>query len=353
MKRLLVFVLLLSAFAYAADNKSALPKVFAGWQLQKVDETADPGKADAVFASLLKEYGFHQLETAQYTKPGRTLAIKLARFNDASGAFGAYSFYRAPQMAPESIGDQSASNNQRVLFLRGNFLVDATFDRITPMSGGELRELASLLPAEAGAAANLPSVINYLPRQSMLPNSTKYVAGPVGLSRLSSALPAEQVDFSTGAEIATAQYKMEQGTADLFLISYPTPAVAGIRLRGIEQWHPAPTTAGAAPSVYSKRTGPVVAVVTGSASPDEAKTLLASVNYDADVTWNENTYVDKKNNLGGLLVNIIALTVIIIGLALVAGLAFGGLRVMMRRVFPDRSFTKSNEADIIRLDIGK
>jgi hypothetical protein len=296
---------------------------------------------------LLKEYGFNQLESAQYAKPGRTLAIKLARFNDASGAYGAYSFYRAPEMAPESIAEQSASNNQRVLFLRGNFLVDATFDHITPMSGGELRELASLLPAATGAAANLPSVINYLPKRGAVPNTAKYVAGPVGLSRVSATLTPDQVDFGTGAEIATAQYKTQQGTADLFLISYPTPAIAGIRLRSVEQWHPSNGP------VYSKRSGPVVAVVTGSASADEARDLLASVNYDADVTWNENTYMDKKNNLGSLLVNIIVLTVIIIGLALVAGLAFGGLRVMMQRLFPDRSFGKSNEADIIRLNIGK
>ena len=29
------------------------------------------------------------------------------------------------------------------------------------------------------------------------------------------------------------------------------------------------------------------------------------MNYDASVTWNENTYFDKKNNIANLLVNII------------------------------------------------
>jgi hypothetical protein len=354
MKRFLVFLLfVLSISAYAAETKTFLPKIFAGWQLQSVVDQADPAKADALYATLLKEYGFSDFQTANYTKPGRTLSLKVIRFNDASGAYGAYTFYRAPEMAAESIGDQSASNNERVLFLRGNFLVDARFDHITPMSGGELRELASSLPAQTGASANLPSILNYIPKQSLVPNSVKYVSGPLGLSRVTNTLPPEQVDFSTGAEIATAQYKTSSGTADLILISYPTPAVAAIRLRSIEQWqHPA-TPGTNPPVVYSKRSGPVVAVLSGAISDDEAKPLLASVNYDADVTWNENTYFDKKNNIGSLLVNIIMLTVIIIGLALVAGLAFGGLRVLLRRFFPDRAIGRSDEADIIRLDIGK
>ena len=353
MKRFLVFLLfVITTLAHAAEPKTFLPKIFAGWQLQSVDDANDAAKADAVYATLLKEYGFNDFESAHYAKPGRTLSLKVIRFNDASGAYGAYTFYRAPEMAPESIGDQSASNNERVLFLRGNFLVDVRFDHITPMSGGELRELASLLPAQTGSSANLPSILNYVPKANLVPNSIKYVSGPVGLSRVTSTFPPEQVDFSTGAEIATAQYKTSQGIADLFLISYPTPAVAAVRLRSIEQWHPANSGTNA-PAVYSKRTGPVVAVLTGSISNDDAKPLLASVNYDADVTWNENTYFDKKNNLGSLLVNIITLTVIIIGLALVAGLAFGGMRLMARKVFPGRAIGRSDEADIIRLDIGK
>ncbi len=353
MKRFLVFFLfVITTLANAAEPKTFLPKIFAGWQLQSADQASDPAKADAVYATLLKEYGFNDFEMAQYVKPDRRLSLKVIRFNDASGAYGAYTFYRAPEMAAESIGDQSASNNERVLFLRGNFLVDARFDHITPMSGGELREFASSLPAQTGASANLPSILNYLPKQNLVANSIKYVSGPVGLSRVTSTLPPEQVDFSTGAEIATAQYKTSQGTADLFLVSYPTPAVAAIRLRSIEQWHPG-TPGSNQPAVYSKRTGPVVAVLTGPISNDEAQPLLASVNYDADVTWNENTYFDKKNNIGSLLVNIIMLTVIIIGLALVAGLAFGGLRVMARRFFPERAIGRNDEADIIRLDIGK
>jgi hypothetical protein len=358
MKRTLFTVLLtsLSLFTTASvaqEGKTILPRIFAGWQLQKVDKFTDPAKADTVYADLLREYGLTAVETAQYSKQGRTMSLRAARFQDSSGAYGAYTFYRAPEMAAEDIGDQAASNFERILFLRGNLLVDVKMDRITPMTGGELRELASALPKESGNSANLPSVTNYLPKQGLVANTTKYVSGPVGLARIEPELPSNQVDFSTGAEVASAEYKTGQGTANLLLISYPTPAVAGVRLRTLEQWHPSTAGSTNVPAVWTKRTGPLVALITGSISESEAKTLLASVNYDADVTWNQNTSFNLKNNIGNLLFNIIILVVILIAMALVAGLAFGGARILLRKLFPNHDFDRNTEADIIRLNIGK
>lgn len=345
-------LLLLSIAAHAADTGSLFPKIFAGWQLQGATKSPEAAKADPVYADLLKEYGFAETQTAKYVKPGRIMTVKVARFNDASGAYGAYTFYRAPEMANEDIGDQAASNFERILFLRSNLLVDVKLDRVTPMSGGELRELADALPKETGHTANLPSVTNYLPKQGMEPNTVKYVSGPAGLARIGQ-LPADQVDFSTGAEIASAQYKTGEGIANMLLISYPTPAVAGNRLRTLEQWRPTAEGNGTSNKVWSKRSGPIVALVTGSISEGEAKTLLASVNYDADVTWNQNTGFNLKNNLGNLLFNIVILVLMLIGLALVAGVAFGGAKILLRKWFPNYDFDKNSEAEIIRLNIGK
>jgi hypothetical protein len=353
MKRTLVLLtILLSTLAWAKDPLPLVPKIFAGWQLQSVETATDPAKADPVYAELLQEYGFQMIQTGHYTKPGRSMTVRVAGFNDASGAYGAYTFYRAPEMAPEDIGDAAASNNERVLFYRGNLLVDGKLDKVTPTSAGELRELAAELPKPTGNIANLPTVTNYLPKQGMVENSLKYVSGPVGLAQLNSALTANLVDFSTGAEIAAAQYKTGEGIANLYLISYPTPAVAGIRLRDIENFHPAAVN-GITPTLYAKRSGLLVAVVSGSISSSEAKTLLASVNWDADITWNQNTHFDEKNNIGYLLVNVIMLIAVIFGLAIVAGLVFFGFRVTVKRYFPDRLFDRSEDVEIIRLNIGK
>src|SRR5579863_4944951 len=121
-----------------------LPQAFAGWQLsQPAHASSDPAAADPVNATLLKEYGFTDFESATYIRDdGRKLILKAARFEDATGAYGAFTYYRAPDMQNQEIGTKGASLNQRVLFFRDNILVDAVFDRLSAMSAAELRELS-------------------------------------------------------------------------------------------------------------------------------------------------------------------------------------------------------------------
>src|SRR5258708_38481183 len=88
-----------------------LPKQFAGWQIEGASQASkDAGAADPTNAALLKEYGLTDFEAATHkSDDGRTLQVRAARFADASGAFGVYSFYLQPEMAREQIGDQGAS----------------------------------------------------------------------------------------------------------------------------------------------------------------------------------------------------------------------------------------------------
>lgn len=351
-----VFLLLLCSPGMAAAAKPAalLPKEFGGWQLSGHEKTsADPAVADPSNAALLKEYGFTDFASATYTRSdGRTLAIKAARFTDATGAYGAFTYYRLPAMLKEEIGDQGDSLNNRVLFYRGNILVDAVFQRLSAMSAAELRELSGILPQPQGGDRKPPTLENYLPTQARVNNSIRYLVGPVGLQQVNAPLPPQLVDFSAGAEVALADYDSSGGAATLMLISYPTPQIAAAQLRRIDAAQKSPAN-GQPPLVHlsDKRTGPILALVAGDASQSEVQSLLASVNYDAEVTWNQNTYFDKKNNIANLLVNIILLCGIIAGFMIVAGLAFGGLRVLLRHLFPNRLLAREDEVEFISLHL--
>jgi hypothetical protein len=78
---------------------------------------------------------------------------------------------------------------------------------------------------------------------------------------------------------------------------------------------------------------------------------MSSISYEADVTWNENTYVRKKDNLANFLFNAIILCGIVVGLALVAGVAFGGLRILIKSFFPDSFFDRREAVEIIALHL--
>jgi hypothetical protein len=242
-----------------------------------------------------------------------------------------------PQMLVEKIGDQGASLNERVLFYHQNVLVDAVFNKLSAMSAAELRELAGGLPSANPDAQKLPALPTYLPRDRYVKNSAKYVVGPVGLGNINATVPASLVDFNAGAEVALGNYDSSGGPATLMLISYPTPQIAATHLQAIEAAHqpnsnqqPGTTPLIDIGPIFDKRSGPIVAIASGPLSPNEAKSLLAMVNYDA---------------------NVILLCGIILGLMFVAGLAFGGARILIRRFLPDRGLAPRDEMEIISLHL--
>ena len=75
-----------------------LPKAFAGWQQDSSGSkiSASPADADAGQAAALKEYGFTDFQSVDYTKGDRKINIRAARFNDATGAYAAYTLYSQP-----------------------------------------------------------------------------------------------------------------------------------------------------------------------------------------------------------------------------------------------------------------
>src|SRR6266481_10059972 len=173
-KRLSIFLLafLMASLAWAKEP-GLLPPVFNGWATnqQSVKSGADPVAADAADFAVLKEYGFTDFETAFYVRNGRKMQVKAARFNDASGAFGAFTFYVQPQMQAEKIGDRGASSNQRILFFKGNILVDVSVEHLSAMSGAELRSLAAAMPRPKNEIGKLPTLTANLPSQSLERNT--------------------------------------------------------------------------------------------------------------------------------------------------------------------------------------
>ncbi|MBV9181319.1 MAG: hypothetical protein JO356_08400 [Acidobacteria bacterium] len=334
-----------------STSSPILPSAFGGWRISGSRQlSTNAAAADPINASLLKEYGFTDFEGAIYRREdGRQLSIKAARFGDASGAYGAFTFYKTPEMLNEQIGDQGYSLNERVLFYRGSILVDAKFEKLSAMSAAELRELAAELPRPIGTTANLPGLPAYLPKDSYVKNTARYVVGPIALDKTGAPLPASLVDFDKGAEVVMGDYKVDGTPARMMLIAYPTPQIAAAEFTRIESAREAGHLG--AETVSLRRTGPILVLARGALSPGDAKSLVSSVNYDADVTWNENTHFTRRDNVANLIVAIIILAAIIGGLSIVAGIAFGGFRVAVKRLFPDKVFDRPDQVEIIALHL--
>jgi len=325
--------------------KALLPQDFAGWVAAgAVKKISDPAQADAANAAALKEYNFTDAELADYTRGKETLSLHALRFHDASGAFGAYSFYRQNGWPKEQIGTGATSNQNRVLFWVGNTVVDANFSRIGAMSGSELRELASQIPVPQGSKALAPPILANLPQSKLDPQTTHYAVGPVSYAGAGGVLPADLVGFDRGAEAVTANYSLPSGVATLTVFDYPTPQMAAAqetRLRDYinackhadkqtQTTWPKPLQDSDLVSLEVRRSGPLVAVVAGDAVPDESHKLLALVHYEADLMSVPQPTESEVAKTGKLLLAITILVLVLCSISLLLGVFLGGFRALYR-----------------------
>ncbi len=325
----------------APAPKALLPDSFSGWVTSAAPKPLmQAAQADSTNAAALDEYDFSDAVVTTYKRGSETLTVHALRFRDASGAYGAYSFYRQSGWPKEDIGSGATSNHNRVLFWRGNVLVDAIFSHIEPMSGSELRELASQLPVAGGSKALAPPILANLPQASLTPQTTHYALGAVGYAGSGGVLPPELVGFDRGAEAATANYTLRSGTATLTLIDYPTPQMAAAQETKIRDYikagnqarpaFPKPLTDSDQASLEVRRSGPLVALVSGDAIPDESHKLLATVHYEADVMSVPQPMESEVSKTSRLLMGIAALVVVGSAAAILLGLFLGGGRALYR-----------------------
>jgi hypothetical protein len=355
--RILVWLLLAAPVAMAQSKAVSpaplLPESFNGWKKTRpaVRITSSQG-FDSSQAAFLAESGFADAETATYERDGRRIQVKGARFNDASGAYAAFTHYRHPAMAPETFCDAAASEQPRVIILCKNIFLDATYDKVTAMTATELRGLAASLPVLDGPAAQLPLLPLYLPEK--VRRQAQYSLGRAGYETPDAAVPAAVIGFDRLSEVVVARFRSEAGVATATLFRFPTPAIATQELAKVEAWsrsretHPDPERLDTA---HSKRSGPLVAVVSGNISDVEARELLGRINYDATISWTEPTGLEARNNIGGIVYNATLLAVIIFLFTVVVGFIFGGFKIVLRKLFPSRFHEPAEGEDFISLKI--
>ena len=341
--------------------RALLPEALSGWvETEPPKSLTDPAQADPANAAALKEYEYTGGASATYKRNGETLTVKALRFQDASGAYGAYSFYRQNGWAKENIGTGATSNHNRVLFWKGETVVDATFSHIGPMSASEMRELASHLPSLPGTKAMMPPILADLPQGSLDAQITHYAVGPVGYAGAGGVLPAELVGFDRGAEAVTASYTLNSGPATLTIIDFPTPQMAEAMEPKIRDYIKAGSNAqppwskplqdSDLASLEVRRSGPLVAIVSGDAIPDESHRLIEMVHYDADLTAIPQPTNSEIKKTAELLMGIAAIVIVGGSAALLLGFFLGGGRALYRIVRGKPASSVFDE-EFIRIDL--
>jgi hypothetical protein len=342
--------LLFIALIPASAQKPILPHHFADWSVGGL-VTSVIGE-DRITHTIKQEYGLVSVEEGDYTRGKDWLNVTLYKMKDPSGAYGFYSYLRAPDMAHEELGDHSVVSRERALLLDGNLVLDVKGNDL-PKDGKDLDTLVAAVTPKSEQGP-LPTLTQHLPSQGFVERSDKYVLGPVTLNEVFPVSEDDWLGFSHGAEAEVAKYKVNGRDMALLIADFPTPQVAQKRLLDLQQlYHLNPKNPDANSSpLFAKRSITLLAIVSGAKTQAEADELLSQVASASEVTWNEPTFQFKEPSIGAMIVGSIEGAGVLCMFAVVAGFAFGGFRLLMKRYFPDKVFDRSATMQVLQLGLG-
>lgn len=334
-----------------------LPDKFGEWQVAgPADSTLSI--AQDVQAELLTK----RLDAKKYTAEGNAATVSAVEFADATGAFSAFTLLRTLDMRPCSAGNSLGKDCAisisagKLLFWQGDTVVSVVPTGTKPMSASSFNELVGMLPKPVGAKAALPLLPTKLPQDGLDKESLRYAVGSLTYAAQGGGIPASVIDFTKSPEILTARYiGGKTGRGVLTMIFYPTPTIAGDRMRAIEKAVadkalPAGVLAG---EPKLARSGPIVAFASSGFTAKQAEKLVGGVKYQAAITWDKpEGYMErfKVSNAASVMVQIMIFVIVMCGAALALGVVFGGGRAAFR-VARGKPISTMDDIEVISLGL--
>jgi hypothetical protein len=325
-----------------------LPQQAGEWVRQDGASTPEPA-SDQKLSTVMNEDGLKRNEQAAYRlgSSGPIVKVTARQFVDATGAHAAYDYLERPPSAYRGVrvGDETSQNGDHYLYRSGTSVVEADGQH-GPKVEALLNRIQIGLPKIGGPKGIAPSLPTLLPAKGLERDSVKYALGPVSYDATGGVLPGAIVGFDKAAEALTARYA---GKGKLTMLLYPTPQIAGDRLRAIEQEiHKEGKAAG---TVVIRRAGNLLIMTTGEWGMAEAKALVQGVHPRMEVTWNKpmppefHTEVRKTYSLLSsiaIFCGFGALAAVVLGLSLGAGRA--AIRVLQGK-------PAATEPEFLRIDL--
>ncbi|SDG02636.1 DUF6599 family protein [Terriglobus roseus] len=328
---------------------------FGPWQASAPATVNDIHLPDDVAKELIVK----RSDAKIYEAEGNKAAVSAVELADATGAYSAFTYLRTAEMHPcstgNSLGVDCAVSSGRLLFWQGDTVVIVAPAGLKGIAAGSFTDLVGTLPKPNGAKAAHPLLPGKLPTDGLEKTSLRYAVGQNTYTAGGGAIPAEVLDFSKSPEILTAHYRSSKsGTGLLTLIFYPTPTIAGDRMRAIQQAisdkkMPASFLAG---DPQIARSGPIVAIASSGFTAKEAAKLVGGVKYQAQIAWDKpEGYMEqfKVSAAASVLVQIMIFVFVMCGAALALGIVFGGGRAAFRI---SRGKSASSLADMEVISLG-
>ena len=355
--RISIVIACFAAIVPPSHAQTVLPSSFGKWTASGPSTMAPLSGLDQFFgpqANAFREYVVKSIEQCSYTEGKKAAIITLYRLRDPSSSYGAYTFLRNDAFTTAQIGSFAGVSRDRALIVIGQMLLDITVpaNQSRPPDA-DLKQLSATLNKVADHTP-YPTIGEHLPEKGRLPDSVHYVLGPLSLSQFVPIGTDDWIGFDHSAETILAKYRVEGKDETLLIASYPTQQIAAMKFDAMLRRFVFDPPGGVSPGktiLFGKRVSSIVAVVVGAASRQAASKLLDQVTYKSSVTWNEPQQSYTEPSFSNMIVGAFVGSGIIMFLAIVAGVGFGGLRVLIKIFFPNKVFDRTNQIEILQLGI--
>lgn len=267
--------------------------------------------------ALYEEYGLDTTEQAIFTSANLHFTSTVWRFRDSTGAMAMFQSRRPPGATPSNTTQLAVHTSDGTIFAFGNYVFQLAGNL---PSVEDLRQFFANLPKLEQSP--LPTLMTDLPKQDLVANSERYIVGPVSLDRFFPGMAPSVAAFHLGAEAQVGKFKTAKGLLTLAIFDYPTPNMARERDQEFQK----------IPGAMARRVGPLVALTINPPDADAAERILDQVRYEQNITWNEKVPENQAKSTLKFLVSAFYFAGLMIALCLVAGLIYGGTRVLSRKL---------------------
>jgi len=357
---LLCLPALLLAFALPAQAQGVLPTSVAGWNATSAQANQDLQQIAGPATPALREYEVQSAESRAYSHGADSLTVAVYTFKSTAGAYGAYSFLRAPDMAQANLTQHSSMSSDRALALTGNVVVQFNGKNLLKDD-----DPIVLLVAMAGGHAHFgryPALPQQLPTENFIPRSDHFVWGPVALNQFLPLATGDWLNLSAkGAEGEIGRYHLGGRDATLVLVDYPTPQLAEAQMKQLQTQLGIATvndkgavaeTGSAASPLYARRDSTMVALLAGAPSAKAASSVLDKVQSGLVLTWNMEVLEKPQPSMVTIVIGTFVGAGEICAFTLLGGLLFAGIRLLIKRMWPGRVFDRALDMEILELGLG-
>lgn len=231
-----IMMVLAAVAARAAGDLSLLPAdgFVHGWSK---DGAAKVYEGEALYDHIdgggeaFLEMGFEACTVQRYRRGPESLTVEIYRMADPAAALGTYWANCGRETPDPSFAERHTVGRNQILMEKGADYVVATGPEATP-------GLSKVLVAAARAVADKipagepPLCLALLPKEGLMPLSTRILRGPIGMQAMVTLGEGDVLLLGRTVTAVAGEYKDKDGaTRTLIVAEYPTASSAGGALR--------------------------------------------------------------------------------------------------------------------------